>query len=543
MIVGKDVSLIEQLLRVLTYFIRCSELAENTEVCPSLTADVDDTLTLMSTSDIATPISGLAADVTLSSSCSTSTSDKSASPVSAEKLQHVTSADNCEFVLKPAPTGGRGTHVRFENGVDGACRSSTGAPSSTNENCSSAVASDCFAFSHSAVTTSTVSEQSVPLVDASQLVSEPHLLFCSDVSDALPSLLGVTCSGCSPIQPCEECNMIDYSKLKNLGKRNGDVITSENVCNLSDVPSDSGARAPARTDCKENFRSSSSPVLCQLSPTQANENVRVERVAHVGRQQVEKLKPKLFHVPLEKPDISSPYLGRSNPNIPVLASDKHSPVKSSKVVRYERSNSMFDEYFDGISSCPVIELCSDAGGKSAFSRQQDDTSTLDEIMNELEPCPDVSHIDVSHLSSSSSSSEVLADQVMDGKVASVFHPPLDDTVPPCSRLQQMVPDPSLPMKLDKVFVEQHFAAENSEQHLDDIPDGPSKQMISSAIKLMQDVCLDCTSQAGVDDLADIPASDYFSQPGLGPSRGRQRHPSGQSNTSARCWYDNLTLSS
>jgi len=114
---------------------------------------------------------------------------------------------------------------------------------------------------------------------------------------------------------------------------------------------------------------------------------------------------------------------------------------------------------------------------------------------------------------------------------------------PCSRLQQMVPDPSLPMKLDKVFVEQHFAAENSEQHLDDIPDGPSKQMISSAIKLMQDVCLDCTSQAGVDDLADIPASDYFSQPGLGPSRGRQRHPSGQSNTSARCWYDSLTLSS
>jgi len=49
---------------------------------------------------------------------------------------------------------------------------------------------------------------------------------------------------------------------------------------------------------------------------------------------------------------------------------------------------------------------------------------------------------------------------------------------------------------------------------------------------MQDVCSDRTSLSGVDDLADVPASEYFSQTGL--ARGRQRHPSGQSNTSARC---------
>lgn len=521
-------SLIEQILRVLTYFIRCSELAENTEVCPSLTTDIDDTTTLISTSDIVTPVTCSAADVTLSSSCSTSTVAQNPSTISAEKLQSNDDNDNTEFVLKPAPSSsGRGIHVRFQNGVGGTSLSLITAPSSTDQNHSSIVASNGSDFNHSTLTTFTDAQQSTPHVANNQLVYQPHILFRSDVSD---SLLGITCSGCSPVQPCEECceNTIDYSKSKNLSKRNGDVIPLVNMRNVSDVPSVSGEYTSVRTDCKENLTSSK---LCQLSPTEVNENVPVERIAHVGCQQVEELKPKLFHVPSEKPGISSPYLCRGSTNLP----GKHSPVKLSQVVQYERSNSMFDEYFDG--RCPVIDLCSsDNGGESALSCQQDDTSTLYEIMNEQEPCPDVRHIDVSHISSSSSSSEMTADLLPDSQMAPVFHPPSGDMVPPSSTLRQSVPDPSsLSVKFDNNFDEQHFVAENREQHLDDIPDGPSKQMISSAIKLMQDVCLDCTSQAGVDDLADIPASEYFSQPGLGLSRGRQRHPSGQSNTSVRCW--------
>jgi len=532
-IVGKDMQLIEQILRVLTYFIRCSELAENTEMCPSLTADVDDTLTLVSTSDIATPAACLTADVTLSSSCSTSTGIKNVSP--AEKQKSDASTDSSEFVLKPAPNvNDRGIRVRFDNGVDGALPSLVDAPSLTDRHQSNAAASDRSVCSHC---TSTATEQSAPRVaDSSSFLFEPRLLFRSDVS---PSLLGVVCSGCSFIQPCDECreNTTDSSKLKNLSKRNGDVMPLVSMCNVSDVPSDCGTRVPVTTDREDNLPSRDSPKLCQLSPVDANENVRIERVPHVGREQVEKPKPDLYRVPLEKPGISSPCLPDSSTNLPVVTPEKHLPLKLSTVAWYERSNSMFDEYYDDSSSCPVIDFCSVV--KSAVNSRHTDTSAFDEIMNEsYEPCPDVSHIDVSHLSSSSSSSEVTAEQQLDSKVLTVFHPPSDGMVSPSSGERSAVPEP---VKFNNTFDEQHFAPENSEQHLDDIPDGPSKQMISSAIKLMQDVCLDRTSQASADDdLADIPASDYFSQPGLGPSRGRQRHPSGQSNTSARCWYDHLT---
>ena len=538
MIVGKDVPLIEQILRVLTYFVRCSELAENTEVCPSLTADIDDTASLMSASDVATSVTCLAADVSLSSNCSTSTSVKSVSPVGAEKLQSVPGGDSSEFVLKPAPSG-RDVGVHFEN----ASQSLISGSASAGQNHLSAVASDCFMLSQRLVTTSSMTEPSVPPLTDSQLASEPHFFFRSDVKDTLPPLLGVTCADCSYIQSCKECrdNMPDFPESKNLSERNVDVIPLVPMCNLSDEPSDSGAHTPVRTDCEENLPSSDSPKLCQLSPMEANENVCVERVPHVGREQVEGPKPSLIHVPLEKPDVHLPYLCHSNTDLPVLAPEKHPPVKLSRIIQYEHSNSMFDEYYDSSSSYHVIDLVcsSNTGGKSNSNCQQDDTSTFDEIMNE--PCPDVSHIDVSHLSSSSSSSDVTADPLLDSRMAPTFRQPLDDALPPSSGLRQMVPDPStLPVKFGSIFDERHFASENNEQHLDDIPDGPSKQMISSAIKLMQDVCLDRTSQADVDDLADIPASDYFSQPGLGPSRGRQRHPSGQSNASARCWYDHLT---
>ena len=519
MIVGKDVALMEQILRVLTYFIRCSELAENTEVCPLLTADIDDTTTLMSVSDIATtPVTCLTADVTLSSSDFVSTS---VSPVSREKLQFTAADSSQTFLLKPPSSSSiRSVRVRFENGDTTVSDCSTETSKSADQ-CT--VFSESTASDTSVATTSVTTEQSFPVGTDGQVVPKPLLCFRADVPDSLPPLLGLTCSGFDFSQPCHDCSeRFKNLKLSDLGQRDGDMIDNckSPLCNASDMPSDCGVRTTTFTDGEKNFPFSSVPKPCQLSLAEANENVRIERVAHLGREQTEEPRPKLRHVPLEKPIITSANSchGRTD----------HLPAKLSEVPPYQRSNSMFDEYFDG---SPVMDLCISASGKSAFPFGIDDSSTFDEIMNEPEPCPDVSHIDVSQLSSGSSSSEVVPDPL----------PASDDTVPQSAGGFKMVSDSttsaapsSSPATFDNVFVEQHFTVASSEEHLDDIPDGPSKQMISSAIKLMQDVCSDRTSQASVDDLADVPASEYFSQTGLGPQRGRQRHPSGQSNTSARC---------
>jgi len=518
-IVGKDVALMEQILRVLTYFIRCSELAENTEVCPLLTADIDDTTTLMSVSDIATtPVTCLAVDVTLSSSDSLSTS---VSPVSREKPQFTAADSSHSFLLKPPSSSSiRSMRVHFENGDTAASECSTETSKSTDP---SAVFSEPAASSTSEVTTSVTMEQSLPLGTDGQAVPKPLVCFRMDVSDSLPPLLGLTCSGCDFSQPCHDCSeRLKNSKLNGLGQRDGDIPLIDNskssLCRASDMPADCSVRTTAFTDGEKNFPFSNVPKPCQLSLVEAIENVRVERVAHVRREPTEESRPNLHRVPLEKPAITSANacLGRTD----------HLPAKLSAVPPYMRSNSMFDEYFDGSS---VMDLRVSASGRSAFPFGID---IFDEIMNEAEPCPDVSHIDVSQLSSGSSSSEMVPDPL----------PASDDTIPQSAGGLKMVPDsrtsaaPSSlsPATFNNVFLEQHFAVAKSEEHLDDIPDGPSKQMISSAIKLMQDVCSDHTSQASVDDLADIPVSEYFSQTGLGPPRGRQRHPSGQSNTSARC---------
>ena len=522
MIVGKDVALIEQILRVLTYFVRCSELAENTEVCPLLTADVDDTTTLMSVSDIATsPVGCLTADVTLSSSDSVSIS---ASPVSGEKPQLTTTDSTHTLLLKPPSSSSiRSMRVRFENGDTTTSESSTETSKLTDQSTGFSASA---ASNQSVAATSETTEQSVRPRTDGQMFPKPLLCFRADVSDSLPPLLGLTCSACDISHPCHDCSeRMKNSKLNGVSQIDSDIpligICKSSLCSISDMPSDCGARTKAVTDCDENFPSSDLPKPCKLSLAEANENVRVERVPHVGRERTEEPRQNLCRVPLGKPAIAS-------------ADSCHGktdrlPVKLSEVPQYQRSNSMFDEYFDGSS---VMDLCMSTSGKSAFPFGIDDSITFDEIMNEPEPCPDVSHIDVSQISSgSSNSSEVVPDPL----------PASGDTVLWCSGGLEMVtdrktgaPPSSSPATFDNVFVEQHFAIANSEEHLDDIPDGPSKQMISSAIKLMQDVCSDHTSQASVDDLADVPASDYFSQTGLGPPRGRQRHPSGQSNTSARC---------
>jgi len=541
-IVGKDVTLIEQILRVLTYFIRCSELAENTEVCPLLTDDIDDTATLMSVSDTASPPSCFAVDLTSSDSASTSV--KSVTPVSGENLQSIASDSSSAFVLKPVSSSNvRSIRVRFNGGDNGTseCSISTSSKSS-DQTLDSTVVDNHTASNSGEVTTPVVMErQSISPETDTHLVPKPHLLFCSDVPDAMPPLLGVTCSGCSYIQPCEECSFnLKSSKLKDVSQRDDDETLvgscESSLRDLSDTPSCPGARTAVATDCRENLPTSDSPKLCQLSPAEANENVRVERVAHVGREQTQEPQSMLLRVPLEKPVVGSPSSHRGSRKSPVVAAKEHARVELSRIPQYQRSNSMFDEYFDDNLPCPVINLCMATRSKSADTHDIDDTSALDEIMNE--PCPDVSHVNASQLSSGSSSSGMVPNSVPDSRMS-----PSDNTLPQSSVLLEMVPrstkisaaPSSSPATFDNVFEEQHFALKNSEEHLDDIPDGPSKQMISSTIRLMQDVCWDRTSQGSIDELADIPASDYFSMTGLGgPSRGRQRHPSGQSNTSARC---------
>jgi len=519
-IVGKDEQLIEQILRVLTYFIRCSELTENTEECPLLTVDVDDTTTLMSTSDTPTPNSCLTADVTLSYSA-VSTSAKTPSPAIGETRQLTACDSNPTFVLKSPPSSvGRGIHVRFQNGDSGASHCSVETTELEVRTVQSTTVSSC-----SVATTSVMADQPLQLKTDGQLVPEPLLCFRSDVSDTLPPLLGETCSGCNYIEPCEDCSInLKNSNLKVVTERNDENVSvgscKPSYCSVSDTLSD-------RNSCSEIFPPSDSPRLCHLSPVEANERVRVERVVHVGRALVENRRPELHHVPLEKRVVSSDSR-HSSTKLPT--SKEHSPVR--QVPQYQHGNSMFDEYFDGSA---VIDLCTGTDSKSTFRFGVDDSSTFDEIMNE--PCPDVSHIDVSRLSSSSSSSEVVPELPSDNTV-----PPSDSTVRQNSTVPEVVSNPvrsgssssSSPATFDNVFDEGHFAVSSSDEHLNDIPDGPSKQMISSAIKLMQDVCLDHTSQSSVDDLADVPASDYFSQTGLAPSRGRQRHPSGQSNSSVHC---------
>jgi len=539
-IIGKDVMLIEQILRVLTYFIRCSELAENTEVCPLLTADVDDTTTLMSVSDIATPVGCdsatpvgcLAADVTLLSSDSVSTSVKSVSPVAVVRQQLMTAIESDgspAVVLKPAPNSNeRGIRVRFENG-ESKSTCSIDASKSPNESFQNTFIADCAASNLDEATTPVPTELSVPHITDSQLVPRPLLCFRSDVTDTLPPLLAVTCSGCNCTDPCKDCSEnFKNLHLRDLSQRNDDItlVTSCKSlnCTTSDAPSDTGARTLVAKDGGKNLPSSSSPKPCQLSPMEANENVYVERVAHLRREAVKEPEQKVFRVPLEKPVVTSPDSCHSSRKSPVLPPKEH----FLRVPQYQRSNSMFDEYFDGSSSCPVFDLCIGADGRSAFTHDVDDIGMFDEIMND-EPCPDVSHIDVSQSSSGSSSSEMVPDPLLDNTMSSG----LLEVVPDSTEVSKAPSKSSSTMLLDNVFDERHF---NSDEHLNDIPDGPSKQMISSAIKLMQDVCSDRTSQASVDDLADIPASDYFSQTGLGPSRGRQRHPSAQSNASARCRY-------
>lgn len=525
MIVGKDMPLIDQILRVLTYFIRCSELAENTEMCPLLTADVDDTATLMSASDSVTPVSCLAVDVTLSSS---ETSVKSASPVSGQKSHFTASSSSPRFVLKPAPSSiGRGIHVHFQNGNSGTSECVINTSKSSGQ---STVVSDCTASSASVETSPTVSEHLAALKTDDQPVLKPHLWFRSDVCEVLPPLLGATCSGCSYSQSCKECSEnTRHCKLQDLPRSDNNAslasTCTSSLCTVSDMPSDTRAS----TMVERTLPPCDSTKLCQLSPVEANENVRIERVAHVGRDQMEESQPKLWRVPLAKPSVTSPDSCRGSRKSPVLVPNEHSPVRSSELRHYQRSNSMFDEYFDGSSSCPVIDLCVGVEGMFTFTYAVDDNSTFDEIMNE--PCPDVSHIDVHQLSSSSSLSEVVPQPLLDS----------DNTAPQSSRLSEMVPDstqislsPSSPASFDNVFAERHFSIKTSDEHLDDIPDGPSKQMISSTIKLVQDLCSERTSQASVDDLTDVPVSDYFSQTGLGLSRGRQRYPSGQSNTSTHC---------
>lgn len=522
MIVGKDVALIEQILRVLTYFIRCSELTENTEKCPLLTVDIDDTATLMSTSDTPTPVGSTAADVTLSAG-SISTSFKSASPVGGEKLQLNARDSSPAFVLKPAPSSsGRGIHVRFENGDNDTSQCSVSTTESTDRTLQTPTVSDC-----SASTTPVAVEQYMQLRTENPSASGPHLFFRSDVSDTLPPLLGLTCSGCDYMNPCEDCSKnLKCSNLTAVSRKDDNISCvgscKSSHCSTSDTPS-------SERNCEESLPCADSPKPCQLSPVEANENVRVERIVHVGREPIDELRSPLHRVPLEKPTLSTPDSCHNSTSSPVLASKEHIPARH--VPQYQRGTSMFDEYFDGIS---VIDLCSAADGKSTFTFGVDDTSTFDEIMNE--PCPDVSHIDVNQLSSGSSSSEMVPDPLADNNV-----PPFENTAQLSSSVLEMVTSPITtgpipsPDTFDNVFYERHFAvAAKSDEHLDDIPDGPSKQMISSAIRLMQYLCLDHTSQSSVDDLADVPASDYFSQTGLGPSRGRQRQPSGQSNASARC---------
>jgi len=517
-VVGRDALLIEKILWVLSYFIRCSELAENNVTSPLLTANIDDTTTLMSASDIATPVGCLAADVTLSTSVSTLATVKSETSV--EKPQFFVNDSSPAFVLKPAPlSSGHGARVRFDSKTP---QCSVNTSSSTDQNPSSTVASDCTEVDRSVETTPTV-----PLNTDGDLVPRPRLFFRADVSDVLPPLSGVTCFDCSYSQPCQECskNISRYLKSKDNVHKDGENVPLVSTHAASDVRSTSSVRTSIRTNCEENMPSSSLPKPCQLSPIQANENVRIERVAHVGGDLVQQPQPKLGRVLLDKPNVSSLDFGDGSADLPVLISEDHTAIKSSRVPRYQRGDSMFDEYFEDSSSSTLIDLFIGGSGDA-----------FDEIMNE--PCPDVSHITVSQRSSgsSSSSSEMMCSSQLDHKMFPTLNSPSDGTVPPSSGLPRGIPDPTavgttVPLTFDNFFNERHFAVENNKQHLDDIPDGPSKQMIRGAIKLMQDVCLDHSSHVAVDDL---PASDYFSQPGLGPSRGRQRHPSGQSITSARC---------
>ena len=484
-------------------------------MCPSLTADVDDTTTLMSAGDVKTPVDCVSADVTLSSGDSTSTSVKSGSPVTSEKLQFVATDSSPAFVLKPVSgSNGRNIHVRFENGSTGASQCLVNSSKSEDHSFKSTVISEC-------TSSTVVAEKSTLLSTDSLLVPRPLLGFRSDVLDYLPPLLCSECSDCKCSQPFEDCcENLTNPRSKELSPTDGDVplVSSKSLSlpGVSDGPSDLGGTTTVLTH-GENIPSSDLPKLCQLSPVEANENVRVERIPHVGRECVEESQPVLCRVPLEKQAISLPDLCNSITKSP----DKGQfPLKLFQVPQYVHSISMFDEYFDDSSSCPVIDLCG-TDDKAAFTRCVDDTSTFDEIMNE--PCPDVSHIDISRHSSGSSSSEMIPD--------ALSVPPI--TVPPSSRLPETVANSTAaPTTFSNAFDDTHFATEKNEEHLDDIPDGPSKQMISSHIKLMQDVCSDRTSLSGVDDLADVPASEYFSQTGL--ARGRQRHPSGQSNTSARC---------
>ena len=583
-IVGKDAQLVEQILRVLTYFIRCSELTENTEECPLMTVDIDvDTTTLMSTSDTPTPVSCPTADVTLTSSSVSAGVKTASSSISAEKAQLTVSDGSPVLVLKPAPgthardtpsssaskvqltatcdaapsSHARGTHVRFQNGDRDTSRCRIG--SAESEDLRSRT-------ERTASTTAAVVEQSVRRSTNTRSDSGLLLCFRSDVSEALPPLSGLTCSGCDYVRPCDDCS-------EALRKADASQTYVDDI----------GKRKPpccsARSDpvVRRNSGEVSSPTLCQLSPVEAIENVHVERVAHVGREPAAERRSQLHRVPLEKPSaVSSPGDSRHT--------STPSPEDQTTVRRlpqYKRGNSIFDEYFDGT----VIDLC------TGPTFGADDTSTFDEIMNE--PCPDVSHIDVSQRSGSTSSTEVVPEppveenntippssgvsdmlygqlsgssglsEVVPGLsldnstvplCSGVVSDPIatfdsvvaldSDAIPLSSRVPETASDPIIvePTSLatfDNVFVEQHFAAaamNRDEQHLDDIPDGPSRQLISSAIKLMQDLRLDSqTSQSSADDL-DVPAADYFSQTGLGPSpRGRQRHPSGQSNTSAaRC---------
>ena len=548
MIVGKDVPLIEQILRVLTYFIRCSELAKNTEAGPLLTVDIDDTATLTSASDVTFPV-----DVTSSPGGSVSASVTSVSPVGEEKPDSSTS-DSCSgsaFVLKPVPSSS--VRVHFENGSDDASLCSVNTSKSTDHTVSNtAVASD---GSELSISTLTMEDQSMLLETDPAFVSEaplPLMCFRADVSHALPPFLAETCSECNVSQPCKECseNMMWCSRSKDAGE-NDDYIP---LCNVSDSPpSEPCNGTELALDRGENLPSASdSPKPCQLSPMEVNENVCRERIAYVRREPVGDPRPNLYRVPLEKPAVSY-----GSTRFPVLATPEHSCDKP----QYRRGNSMFDEYFDGN---PPIELCPAV----------DDSSAFDDIMNE--PCPDVTHINVSQISSGSSLSEVVPDLELDTKVSHLLS---DETVcdsatkrtlsssspaasvgvfderhfgaacaPPSGTsihlpsgpgLPKMVPGTvplSTPAMFSSIYAERHFAATpDAEGQLNDIPDGPSKQMISSAIKLMKDVCSDCTSQTSVDDLADVPASDYFTQSGLAPSWPRQRHVSGQSNSSVvRC---------
>lgn len=600
-IVGKDVALIEQILRVLTYFIRCSELTENTEECPLLTVDIDiDTTTLMSTSDTSTPVGCSTADVTLMST-SVKTTSLSAS---GEKAQLTVSDSSPALVLKPAPksyahatqsssvsTGGktvtatcdtalssnaRGTHVHFQNGGDSdMSRCFIASPKS--EDLQSRTV-----FESSASTTAIMAEQSEGQSANTQPDSRPQLLFCSNVFEALRSVSGLTCSGCDVARPCDDCReTFKKSVLEDDCQTYVDDLgcCKPSHCSISGAPSNPFV---GRNCGEVSSPSSDSPKPCHLSPMSAIEDVRVERVNHVGRKPAVDRQPQLHRIPLEKPSDSR---STSTPS-------PEDQIIVRQLPQYQRGISMFDELYDG--TVPVIDLCTGPCDKPAFTFGADDSRAFDEIMNEPEPCPDVSHFNVSQLSGSSSSSDMVSAPPVDQNnivppsslmSGMVFHQRTDgfgisealdsNTVTLSSELvsdpvatklsstletfdsvfsdsdvpsiSQMAADPiivepslSLRPSFDNVFVDQHFvsiAGVNSDgQHLDDLPDGPSRQLISSAIKLMQDVYSQ-TSQSSAEDL-DVPAVDYFSQTGLGPSpRGRQRHPSGQSNTSAaRCWY-------